>query len=272
MPRIARRSIALFLAALVLAVAAPAIPPPAVAAAEFDVAQAERDVLGLINRDRASAGLVPVLVDARLATIARARSTDMATNGYFSHTGPDGRKVFDIIESSNITWYAAGEILASNNYPTLTDSASVANDGWLGSPTHRAVIMTPDYNYVGVGLAVDGAGNKLWTAVFLKGPDRTGAWSRMSSLIRGGTLAGRVQISVRWTGADVRLAALTAGLASYQLQRRTDGGSWTTVWSATTPTSLSGYFTPGHRQEFRVRARDRAGNYGAWTTAVGISV
>jgi hypothetical protein len=195
----------------------------------------------------------------------------MATRGYFSHDQPDGRTVFDIIEASRITWFGAGEILASNNYPSLIDSASVANDGWLGSPSHRAVIMTRDYNYVGIGLAIDGAGKKLWTALFIKGPDRTGAWSKVGAPTRGTSASGgRFQVTVRWRGGDVQLAALTAGLASFQAQRRTDGGSWRTVYLATTRTSWSGYLVRGHHEQFRVRARDRAGNYGPWTAPVGI--
>src|SRR5207245_4221048 len=105
------------------------------------------------NRDRAAAGLVPALLDPRLASIARARSADMATYGYFAHTQPNGLKVFDILTATGIAWYGAGEILASNNYATLADSATAANDGWIASSGHRGIILAPDYNYVGVGVA-----------------------------------------------------------------------------------------------------------------------
>ena len=54
-------------------------------------------MVDLLNADRTAAGLVPVRVDARLMAIARARSVDMATKHYFSHTQPDGRNVFDIL-------------------------------------------------------------------------------------------------------------------------------------------------------------------------------
>ena len=59
--------------------------------------------------------------------IARARSADMATKHYFSHTQPDGRNVFDILSAQKITWYGAGEIIAWNNYPTLETSIAAAN-------------------------------------------------------------------------------------------------------------------------------------------------
>ena len=109
--------------------------------------------------------------------IARARSVDMATKHYFSHTQPDGRNVFDILTRQHIAWYGAGEIIAWNNYPTSSSTAN-ANRQWMNSPGHKAIVLSTSYNYVGVGLAIDAStGKKLWTAVYIKGPDRTGARS-----------------------------------------------------------------------------------------------
>jgi hypothetical protein len=133
-----------------------------------------------LNADRAAAGLVPVRVDARLTAIARARSADMAATNYFGHTQPDGRTVFDILTAKAIKWYGAGEIIAWNTWPAMADSVTTANDMWLNSPTHRSIIMATSYNYMGVGLAIDGSGEKYWTTVFMKGPDRTGGWVTMN--------------------------------------------------------------------------------------------
>jgi hypothetical protein len=35
---------------------------------------------------------------------------------------------------------------------------------------------------------------------------------------------------------------------------------------------MTATFRPGHTYEFRIRARDRAGNLGSWTAPVGISI
>ena len=50
--------------------------------------------------------------------IAHDRAEVMAANDVMSHTEPDGRKVFDRLNDAHITWFAGGEILAWNNYPT----------------------------------------------------------------------------------------------------------------------------------------------------------
>jgi uncharacterized protein YkwD len=226
----------------------------------------EAQMVSFLNADRAALGLVPVRVDARLMAIARARSTDMIANDYFSHTMPDGRKVFDLITASGITWYGAGEIIAWNNYP-MEFTASAGNRQWMNSPDHCAIVISADYNYVGVGLAVDGAtGKKMWTAVYMKGPDRTGARASIARPSLGTGTSTTRRVSLSWSGSDVRLQVLTAGLRSFVLQRKVDGGAWRTISSRTTYRSLRLSVLKHHVTQFRVAAIDRAGNRGAWST------
>jgi hypothetical protein len=70
---------------------------------------------------------------------------------------------------------------------------------------------------------------------------------------------------VAWSGADVPLQVRTSGFHSYQVQRRVDGGAWATVWASTTVRSMSLQLPTNHTYDFRVAARDRAGNWGAWS-------
>ncbi|HZC32960.1 MAG TPA: CAP domain-containing protein [Candidatus Bathyarchaeia archaeon] len=255
---------------LLVVLGASLVGPATVGAADLPVDAAtvnaeEAHLISFLNADRAALGLVPVRVDARLMAMARARSTDMIVNDYFSHTQPDGRNVFDILNASGITWYGAGEIIAWNNYP-MDVSASTANHQWLDSPDHLAILTSNNYNYVGVGLAVDPVtGKKMWTAIYMKGPDRTGAQARLGTPSLGtGTRTTR-RVTLRWTGSDVRLQVLTAGLRSFVLQRKVDSGVWRTILG-TTNRSLILSVAKGHRTQFRVAARDRAGNRGAWST------
>jgi uncharacterized protein YkwD len=253
---------------LSLLAAAFGVPASAAAADAMTVPQAELRMVDVLNADRAKAGLVPLRVDTRLMTIARNRSNDMSAKNYFSHTQPDGRDIFDLIAAAKITWYGAGEIIAWNNYPTLETSIQAANTGWLNSSGHRPLIMSASYNYVGVGLALQaGTGKKYWTAVFLKGPDRTGARATTATpTVTSGATATTKKVTVTWSGADVPLQVLTSGFHSYQVQRRTDGGAWGTVWSSTTNRSMTLQLATSHTYEFRVAARDKAGNWGAWST------
>jgi uncharacterized protein YkwD len=265
-PRSRSRLLTVLAAGLVAA--AIAAPAPVAAAETMTISQAESAMVAALNSDRKAVGLVALQIDSRLMNIARARSVDMATKDYFSHTQPDGRNVFNLITAAKITWYNAGEIIAWNNYPTLATSVEAANSQWLNSPGHKKLIVSTTFNYVGVGLAVQaGTGKKYWTAVFIKGPDRTGARATTAApSITSGTTTTTKKVSVSWSGADVPLQVLTSGFHSYKVQRRVDGGAWTTVWSSTTARSMTLQVAVNHTYEFRVAARDKAGNWGAWST------
>src|SRR5262249_57397264 len=129
----------------------------------------------------------------------------------------DGQNVFDILTAEGITWYNAGEIIAWNNY-SADLTAAIANSQWMGSPGHHAIIVSTDFNYVGVGLAVDPAtGKKLWTAVFIKGPDRTAAVASSSKALGAWTTTSTRTAKVSWSGYDPKLQVLTAGLKSYSI-------------------------------------------------------
>jgi uncharacterized protein YkwD len=265
-----QRPVSRLAAALMLGLlAASFVIPATAAAADYTIDQAEQAMVDLLNADRAAAGLVPVRVDSRLMAIARARSVDMATKHYFSHTQPNGKNVFDILTAQHITWYGAGEIIAWNNYPTLELSTANANSQWMNSPGHKAIVVSTTLNYIGVGLAIDAStGKKLWTAVYIKGPDRTGARSTTNTpIVTAGPDGATKRVSVSWSGADVKLQVLTSGFYSWQVQRRTDGGPWTTVWVSTTRSSMALDLAAGHKYEFRTAARDKAGNWGSWSTA-----
>jgi uncharacterized protein YkwD len=271
-PALTRRRLAslALVAVLGAAIAAPGAATATVTTLDAaGLSAAETAMVTALNTDRTVRGLVAVRVDARLMAIARARSNDMVANHYFSHVQPDGRNVFNILTAQHVTWYNAGEIIATNNYP-LDVTVSVANRQWLASPGHFAIITSTDFNYVGVGLGIDPAtGNKLWTAVYIKGPDRTAAHATVyTPQLTSGPTAGTRYAKVSWTGYDPRLQVLTSGLRSYAIQRRVDGGVWTTVLWSTTLRSLTFKVALGHRYEYRVLARDRAGNLGAWVPRV----
>jgi uncharacterized protein YkwD len=266
------------LLALVGALLLPAAPPVA-AADTTPMAEAEQQVVALLNQQRAEVGLLPLQVDIRLRTIARARATDMAVKGYFAHQQPDGRWAWDLMTEAGITWYGAGEILAANGWGELSESATGAAQQWRDSSSHYAIVTGRDYNYFGVGLAVDAAGKKIWATIFLKGPDRTGALAKLTTpstatAISAGAAAQpsvKRSVTISWTGADPPLQVLTAGLRDYRLQTRYAGDStWITLNAATTSTSIARGLWVGRVYEFRVRARDNAGNYGAWSAPITI--
>ncbi len=265
MPSPARRPA---LIGLLFALAVGLLPLATVAAGSVtasSISPAERTVFDLTNERRSNAGLVVLRGDPRLFELARERAQYMADTDTFSHTQADGTNVFDLMSDRDITWYGAGEIIAWNTAAALDYSASFAVKAWMDSPGHKAIIMSKGYNYVGFGLAISPeTGKRFWAGVYMKGPDRTGAWAKIGSV--GSTVvdATHAKVTTKWTGNDTRLQVLTSGLRYYQVQQRKDGGTWTD-YGVVTSTTFAKTWPRGHTYDVRVRARDKAGNWGAWS-------
>jgi uncharacterized protein YkwD len=260
-----RRVVAIGLGLLLLASLAPLVAA-ATLPDEASVAAAETSALDKINDQRVAHGLVRLRLDSRLATIARERAVYMADNDLLSHEHEGGKMVWDLMTEAGITWYGAGEIIAYNTTSSLVGSATTAVNGWLDSPPHRSIMLSTGYNYIGMGLAVSPVtGRRYWAGVFMKGPDRTAAWAKLGSTSKHIVSASKVRVTLRWSGADARLQVLTSGLHYFQTQRRVDGGPWVD-YPLTTSTSTVRTWSRGHTIDFRVRARDKQGNWGAWHT------
>src|SRR5262245_15438138 len=115
---------------------------PAITSASSDQSSAEAIILKKMNYERTKRGLVALRLDTRIAAIARDRSEYQARTGDADHT-QGSNKVFDFIQAAGIKWYAAGEIIAQNRYyPSIEDSAAAAIKGWLGSSTHRSILLS----------------------------------------------------------------------------------------------------------------------------------
>ena len=272
-----RRLAAILLAsALVLALAAPVgafergsgvptdpAPAPVVDPVAPEVlAQAERDLVTLTNRQRAKYGLVALRSDPDLMAIAHTRAEVMAANDDMSHEEPDGRNVFDRLNDSGLTWYGAGEIIAWNTYPTEYSTAE-AISAWMASPGHHDIMVSTGYNYVGFGAAVSATGKRYYAGLFVREPDETGAWAKFGTISRHSVSRSRTRVTIRWSGGDSRLQVMTAGLRYYQVQRRRVGGAWYS-WKVTTATHKTVTWLKAYDREVRIRARDKAGNWGPW--------
>jgi uncharacterized protein YkwD len=252
--------------------------PVTSASDDLTVEQAEAKVAALLNQQRTAVGRIVLRVDSRLSAIARARSEDMAAKGYFSHQQPDGDWAWDLMTAAGIKWYAAGEIIAWNTWGTLSESATAASKQWHDSSAHYALLTSSNYNYFGVGLAVDESGKKLWTVVFIKGPDRTGARAKFrtdsnasADTLSTASTSTRKAVTIKWKGSDVKLQVLTSGLKYFQVQvRRAGVYDWRDAKSATTSTYMVRRLLKGRVYQYRIRAKDKAGNYGRWSETLWI--
>jgi len=112
--------------------------------------RAEGILRSLIKTEHARVCANTLSGDARLKWMARYRATDMVVRGYFSHTTPEGNKVWDFMPAGGISFQSAAEILAWNSYPD-DYAARAAYNQFMGSSGHRAAIQSCDYTRLGVG-------------------------------------------------------------------------------------------------------------------------
>ena len=256
-----RPPITLAALAFALVVAAVGIAPASAAT----ISAPERQLMASINQARAARGLVPLRSDYRLWVLADDRAAAMASANVLSHGA--GGSLEAALNQRGIQWYAHGEVIA---YSSAAGSAGAAHlfELWASSPPHWALLTSGEFNYLGIGLAVSGSGLTYGSVVLTESRDRTGARATMT----GARVSGD---DVRWTwrGVDPPLQSHTAGLRSFAVQQRTDRGSWVTVATSTTTTARSVANRPGgHWYGLRVRARDRAGNAGPWSSELRVWV
>ena len=119
----------------------------------------ERQVVDLVNVQRARSGLQPLTLDAELCRFARVKSQDMHDNRYFDHNSPTYGSPFDMMRSFGITYASAGENIAMG-YSTPEAVVSA----WMNSDGHRANILSTKFALLGVGYVADGG---YWTQWFI---------------------------------------------------------------------------------------------------------
>jgi hypothetical protein len=102
----------------------------------------------LTNKQRETMNLPDLTISPILNEAAQEKADDMAQNGYFAHTSPDGKTPWYWLAQVGYNYSYAGENLAVN----FTDSQAVT-DAWMNSPTHRANILKANYTQVGTGVA-----------------------------------------------------------------------------------------------------------------------
>jgi len=156
----------------------------------MDAARLEKKIHALINLERGKAGLTGLAWDERLRRIARNYSQEMASGGFFSHYGPDGRDFSDRYQSAGYdcatpsgpeTICVGGENLAQDNlysaivqrkgrtiyrWHTEAQLAAEVVRRWMASEGHRRNILTSYYRRQGVGVAIARDGKVFITENF----------------------------------------------------------------------------------------------------------
>lgn len=126
----------------------------------------ERRAFDLLNEQRATNGLTPLLWSEDVARAARIHSDEMARYNLFSHQGFDGSMVKNRAEAAGIwDWESIGENIAFNRgFKLPAESACVQ---WMESPGHRQNILNARWTNAGIGVAVAPDGSYYFTEVFI---------------------------------------------------------------------------------------------------------
>ncbi len=118
----------------------------------------ERQMLDLINQERADAGLQPLRLNTLLNDSSEDHSKWMLDSGNFSHTGQGGSSATDRIDASGYplegSW-STGENIAwqsERGAQGIEDDVRQLHESLMDSPGHRANILNPDFTEIGIGI------------------------------------------------------------------------------------------------------------------------
>ena len=128
-------------------------------------------VIAQTNVRRSALGLPPLTTSTVLAQAAQLKAQDMFANQYWAHTSPQGKEPWDFIRTSGYNYQAAGENLA-RDFMSTPDMINA----WMNSPSHRANIVNPRYQEIGIAVVngtLDGTETTLVVQMFGRPRDVT---------------------------------------------------------------------------------------------------
>ncbi|MEM8693760.1 MAG: CAP domain-containing protein [Pseudomonadota bacterium] len=119
---------------------------------------AERYMLGLINEERTSRGLVALQLERNLNESSEEHSEWSLRTNTFSHTGAGGSSATQRMREAGFdfsgSWRSAENIAirTEGGAPGIQDDVQRLHQQLMDSPGHRANILNPDLRYIGIGV------------------------------------------------------------------------------------------------------------------------
>ncbi len=122
----------------------------------------EEKMLELVNTERRRAGLGPLSSNPQLTRLARFKALDMIQDDYFDHRSPRFGSPFTMLQQAGVSYRSAAE----NVTGSLTLSG--AHKALMDSPAHRANILNPAFNQVGIGINRGGQHGFSFVQLFIE--------------------------------------------------------------------------------------------------------
>ncbi|MBP0979292.1 MAG: hypothetical protein J6C55_01435 [Oscillospiraceae bacterium] len=131
---------------------------------EKTLSEYRQEVVNLTNQERKKNGLAPLKIFNTMMDAAQIRATEQVKLS--GHKRPDGKDYITVVDDVKFDLtgaYSIGENVAQGQY-----TPKEVVEGWMNSPGHRANILNPDYEYIGVG-AVSEKSKLYWSQIFYRG-------------------------------------------------------------------------------------------------------
>ncbi|HWP43903.1 MAG TPA: CAP domain-containing protein [Blastocatellia bacterium] len=135
-----------------------------------DVEQFRAELLHMVNRERKAHGVSSLALDDLACAVAAQHAHDMATGGFLSHWGSDGRKPYHRYSLAGGFDSVAENVSAVRNLEAL-DAKYVGlvlaqahqrmHDETPPDDGHRQTILAPQHTHVGFGMALSGRDLRL---------------------------------------------------------------------------------------------------------------
>lgn len=103
-----------------------------------------KEVLDIVNKERAKVGVEPLKMDTKLFETAQQRVAEIAV--LYSHTRPNLTDCFSIFPSEGQN---KGENIAAGMYANETPEQVM--ESWMESPGHKGNILDENFKYIGIG-------------------------------------------------------------------------------------------------------------------------
>ncbi|MBV9470667.1 MAG: hypothetical protein JO316_22890 [Abitibacteriaceae bacterium] len=149
-------------------------PATSLPQADARLEKMEQSLAGLVNAERAKAGLGPLSYDPQLAAVARAHSAEMRDLKYFAHESPT-LALHEPLDRYRAVFNTTPAVVAENVFRAWGTQHELGNPdvqsahtALMNSPGHRANILFPNVNRIGIGIVANATGDIWITQMFSK--------------------------------------------------------------------------------------------------------
>lgn len=121
----------------------------------------ELQMVEWVNVERRRQGLKALKVNPKLVLLARMKALEMIQDDVLSHRSPRFGSVLTMVNQAGVNFKTVGENIASNF--TLDG----AHNSLMNSPSHRANLLNPQYDEIGIGLNRGGENGYVFVQLFV---------------------------------------------------------------------------------------------------------